>query len=258
MTISKVDIAHAWIRRAFRDHPVDRCAVACSFGKDSEAVLHLVLQHEPNIKVIFCNTGIEFPETLAFRDLIVKKWNLNYHEAKSKDWSFVKIVKEYGLPKVRGKQNNSTPKCCQLLKDDPAFEMYHDLGIDCIFWGLTAAESRNRKLLSLRPFYDEDGQPILGDDGSPCLGNYYRSHQQKLWKVAPIMDWTPEDVWQYIHENDLPYNAFYDRCPGDRVGCAPCTAYNSWQKKMPYQSPKWFAWVRKQRSQTVLEDHGKE
>jgi phosphoadenosine phosphosulfate reductase len=43
-----------------------------------------------------------------------------------------------------------------------------------------------------------------------------------IWKIAPLASWTGDEVWSYIREHDLPYNALHDR--GYRsIGCAPCT-----------------------------------
>jgi phosphoadenosine phosphosulfate reductase len=43
-----------------------------------------------------------------------------------------------------------------------------------------------------------------------------------VWKFNPLVDWTDKDVWRYVHEHDLPYNALHDR-GYDSIGCAPCT-----------------------------------
>jgi phosphoadenosine phosphosulfate reductase len=57
-----------------------------------------------------------------------------------------------------------------------------------------------------------------------------RSHAQSnewddshgLYKVSPLLDWSEEDVWEYIRALKLPYNALHDR--GYRsIGCVPCT-----------------------------------
>lgn len=44
--------------------------LAFSGGKDSLAVLHLALQAEPNLPVVFFDSGLEFPETLTYLDQI--------------------------------------------------------------------------------------------------------------------------------------------------------------------------------------------
>jgi len=41
-------------------------------------------------------------------------------------------------------------------------------------------------------------------------------------KLNPLADWSEEEVWQVIHDRDIPYNALHDQ--GYRsIGCAPCT-----------------------------------
>ena len=43
-----------------------------------------------------------------------------------------------------------------------------------------------------------------------------------LVKFNPLAGWTSEQVWQYIHENDVPHNALHDR-GFVSIGCEPCT-----------------------------------
>lgn len=43
-----------------------------------------------------------------------------------------------------------------------------------------------------------------------------------LYKLSPLLDWSEEDVWQYIRARNLPYNALHDR-QYPSIGCAPCT-----------------------------------
>lgn len=43
-----------------------------------------------------------------------------------------------------------------------------------------------------------------------------------LHKVSPLLDWTDQDVWDYIRARKLPYNPLHDR-GYPSIGCAPCT-----------------------------------
>lgn len=43
-----------------------------------------------------------------------------------------------------------------------------------------------------------------------------------VWKVAPLADWTRADVWRYIRENGVPYNALQGQGYAS-ISCAPCT-----------------------------------
>ena len=40
--------------------------------------------------------------------------------------------------------------------------------------------------------------------------------------MNPLADWTHDDVWKYIRENNVPYNALHDR-GYPSIGCGPCT-----------------------------------
>lgn len=43
-----------------------------------------------------------------------------------------------------------------------------------------------------------------------------------LQKINPLLDWTNAEVWEYIKQNDVPYNKLHDRFYPS-IGCAPCT-----------------------------------
>ena len=43
-----------------------------------------------------------------------------------------------------------------------------------------------------------------------------------LQKFNPMLEWTSEQVWAYIHDHAVPYNRLHDR-GYTSIGCAPCT-----------------------------------
>jgi phosphoadenosine phosphosulfate reductase len=43
-----------------------------------------------------------------------------------------------------------------------------------------------------------------------------------VWKFNPLVDWSEDDVWRYVHEHDLPYHPLHDQ-GYESIGCAPCT-----------------------------------
>ncbi len=59
-----------------------------------------------------------------------------------------------------------------------------------------------------------------------------RARRRNRWKSIPpmaasrasvrMLDWTHEDVWDYIRANKLPYNPLHDQ-GYPSIGCAPCT-----------------------------------
>ena len=43
-----------------------------------------------------------------------------------------------------------------------------------------------------------------------------------LIKVNPLIEWTEQQVWDYIHEHSVPYNKLHDK-DYPSIGCEPCT-----------------------------------
>lgn len=57
--------------------------------------------------------------------------------------------------------------------------------------------------------------------------------------VSPIIDWTTEQVWEFIHERELPYCRLYDE-GFNRVGCVFCPmAY--WKRRVA-EAERWPKW----------------
>ena len=50
----------------------------------------------------------------------------------------------------------------------------------------------------------------------------FGSPERPLVKFNPLANWTSKQVWAYIREHDVPYNALHDR-GFVSIGCEPCT-----------------------------------
>lgn len=222
----------------------DNIAVACSFGKDSMVVLHMALKYKPNIKVLFHNTGIEFPETIAYKNKMVKEWNLNMIETKPyKDMNFWKCIEKYGLPEFRsGKSKYHSPKCCYYLKEKPAMDVIKNQKIQAIFTGIMKEESRQRCIKLT--MYDNMNKSF--DDITFC-GQRYFAKNWNVWKYHPIANWKEKEVWSYTKRYNIPINQVYTKWNGlyKRCGCLPCTAYLDWDKKLSKSHPTLYRRLKK-------------
>ncbi|MBA7599830.1 Phosphoadenosine phosphosulfate reductase [subsurface metagenome] len=185
-------------------------AIGCSFGMDSLVVLHLCLQVDPNILMVWNNTLVEYPDTVRFAKQLTKEWKLNLIETKPCR-SFWSVIEEYGFPLVRrGDKKNrkaalATEKCCAILKKQPMMKVMKEKKIDLVIDGLRRMESWNRRLMKIRFRFNKTWN---------------------VFKFHPLLDWTYDDVWEYIRKNKLPYNSLYDKKLDNyqvHTGCWCCT-----------------------------------
>jgi phosphoadenosine phosphosulfate reductase len=184
-------------------------------------VLYLAREVNPSIPVIFNNTGVEYPETLAFKEQLKQEWNLNLIETKPIK-SFWEIAKEYGLPDGRKKSD----RCCDYLKEMPFRRIVRQYGFSFCFTGITALESRLRMFVAC-----EKGQE-------------YYSRKDGITKIHPILYWTPEEVWRFIEENSIPVNPAYQKYKIDRIGCVPCTSHKEWREQLAKTNPKMYQFIQ--------------
>jgi len=82
--------------------------------------------------------------------------------------------------------------CCTFLKERPSEKLQKKLGVDGVFLGLMASESRQRMFNFLE------------------YGPWYKPKTQKVWKCHPLAIWTDDDIWAYIRRFNVPYAKLYD------------------------------------------------
>lgn len=169
-------------------------AVSFSCGKDSLVVLDLASRIGIE-KAVFADTSIEFKETLEYLEYIQDFYNIDVVRS-SKD--FFSYVKDLGLPSRRYRW------CCDVLKFGPLANYAIENKIAAFITGLRRDESRRRECYDILNF-------------NPAI---------PVPQVNPILDWSDEDIWNYIKEHNLPYNPLYKHF--SRVGCFCC----------PYRSNK--------------------
>lgn len=218
-----------------------RPCVAFSGGKASLVALHLSLEINPKVMVLFNNTTNEFPETLKYVRRLARNWNLNFYEVRPKT-NYWKVVKKYGFPHQQ-RYKYGEPMCCSLLKTDPAYEFYRKKHVDCVITGIQASESGAR----LR---------IIADRGILYLTSMVgkRSLPWEVVKVHPVGYWKDNDIWEYIRENNLPVNPVYQKYKIDRSGCMACTGFFNWEEKLNRINPTLYRHVMRLMKRTTLSD----
>lgn len=195
MTVPETATAEELVAGILREG-AGRTCLTCSFQAEDMVVLHMALQHQPDLPVLFLETGYHFPETIEYRDRLADLWNLNLISLQAKR-SVAEQESEFGI------LNQSNPtQCCQLRKVEPLLSGLEPYD----FWltGLRREQSPTRaNLAKVTPQTLPSGRSLL--------------------KVSPLADWVWKDVWKYAVAHDIEYLPLYDQ-GYTSIGCAPCTA----------------------------------
>jgi phosphoadenosine phosphosulfate reductase len=170
--------------------------VTSSFQADCVVLLHMLIQHAPNIPVLFLETGYHFPETLAYRDRLTHEWRLNLRNLAARQ-SAAEQESAFGI------LNQTAPdRCCKLRKVEPLFAGLADY--TTWFTALRRDQSPTRAGL-------EEVELFRLPNG------------KTLRKISPLASWTMRDVWRYMERHAIPALPLYEQ-GYTSIGCAPCTS----------------------------------
>lgn len=177
--------------------------VAFSGGKDSVVTLDIVQRALPHnaFKVLFGDTGMEFPDTYRTVDLI-EKWcktlGVEFIRAKS-EFSPEYTWRRFGPPAT------VTRWCCSVHKTAPQIIALRENTGKHNFTGMAFIGVRGSESLS-RSEYDY-----------VSLGEKHKGQ----YSCNPILEWNSAELFYYIYANDLILNEAYKK-GNRRAGCLVC------------------------------------
>jgi phosphoadenosine phosphosulfate reductase len=190
-----------------------KIALVSSFGIESAILLHMVARIDPNLPVIFLETGKLFPETLAYRDELIAKLGLT--DVRSIHPSGAQLA-AYD-PDGRLWQKD-TDLCCAIRKTNPLDDAL--TGFEAWITGRKRSQSGTRANL----------QPVeTGADGRIT--------------VNPLAFWSDEQIDAYFEAHDLPRHPL--QAQGyTSIGCAVCTA-----RPLPGQDRRSGRWAGQEKTE---------
>ncbi len=155
----------------------DKLILSTSFGIQSAVMLHLATRVNPDIPVIFVDTGYLFRETYLFALQLTKRLNLNLKKYESLTSP---AEQEAAEGRLWEKGKDGLEKYNFTRKVEPMNRALQEIGAHAWMAGLRREQAQSRKNL-----------PVL-------------QKQNKTIKIHPIIDWTDEDVYNYIQKYNLP------------------------------------------------------
>lgn len=169
-------------------------AMTSSFGPESGVLLHMISRINPATPVLFLETGFHFPETLQYRDQLVKMFGLtNLIELKAEVTRRAKLVSDHeGVP-----YEKNPDSCCQINKVEP---------LDAGLKGYTAWMSGIRR-------HQTDFRKSI---------RIVELYEGGVYKVSPLANMTSRDTWWYLKEHQIPQHPLYEKGYLS-IGCWPCT-----------------------------------
>jgi phosphoadenosine phosphosulfate reductase len=167
-------------------------ALTCSFQHEGVVLAHMLQSIAPETPIVFINTGYHFPETLAYRDLLVRSYRFNLVEvgpAQTKE----EVARAHGPELFR----HDPDRCCEINKVEPLRRALR--GVRAWINGRRRDQASTRQTL-----------PILEE-----LPN-------GMVKINPLLRWTSKDTYEYMSRHGIPLNPLFEK-GYTSIGCAPCT-----------------------------------
>lgn len=170
-----------------------KLTMATAFGAEGCAIIHMLSEIEPRVRVFNLDTGYQFRETLELRDRIAEKYGIEVEFIRPET-----TISEY--EEIHGGPLYGThpDRCCHDRKILPLRKAI--AGYEAWISSIRADQSKDRA-----------ATPKVGWD-----------KKFQLVKINPLLCWTKKDVWSYIVSHDVPYNPLHD-AGYPSIGCWPCT-----------------------------------
>lgn len=179
-------------------------AILFSGGKDSIVLTHLARKAFAPANIPFplvhIDTGHNFPETMEYRDWMVKELGVKL---------VVGSVQE-SINKGRVKEETGLNANRNALQTVTLLDTIEANQFDACMGGARRDEEKARAKERFFSHRDEFGQWDPKNQ-RPELWNLFngRKNQGEHFRVFPISNWTEMDVWQYILSENIPLPTLY-------------------------------------------------
>ena len=172
-------------------------AFSTSLGQEDQVLTDVIFRNNHPIKVFTLDTGRLFEQTYDVLDKTQKKYNKSISSFAPDNNELEALLDSKGPYSFYDSIENRK-ECCSIRKINPLQKALKGVGL----WitGLRASQSNSRSTLSFFSYDDAFGLP----------------------KFNPLVNWTLEEVENYLEQNNVPQNSLHKKGYVS-IGCEPCT-----------------------------------
>lgn len=169
----------------------DELTYVSSFGAESAVMLALIADVDPDLPIVFMNTGMHFPQTLDYKEELIERLGLsNVRDIPPVESERLALDPKNTLWKT------DTDACCALRKVRPL---------------APALEGFNAWITGRKRFH-----------GGARMSLPVFEYAAGRFKVNPLASWTQDDVQDYFKRRQLPKHPLVSQ-GYPSIGCWPCT-----------------------------------
>jgi len=191
-----VNATVAQLKAAYDKHG-DKLIYPCALGSEGVVQIDLICRHVPGIRVMTLDTGRLPQATYDLIQQLRERYDLNLDVRFPDTQAVEKMVHAHGVNLFYDSLENRK-MCCGVRKIEPLRKALS--GMQAWITGRRRDQAENRALIQA-----VENDPVFG-----------------LLKYNPMLEWSEDDVWAYIRDNDVPYNRLHDE-HFVSIGCECCT-----------------------------------
>ena len=174
--------------------PSKKMVVGTGFGPPGIVLLDMLFKVTKDISVFYIDTSFLFDQTYELRDKLQEKYGFEFLRF-STEISPNMQVEQYG-EKLWEKDPDT---CCNIRKVIPLKKALKNY--DIWITGIRKKQTQIRNEADLIQF----------------------ESRFEVIKINPLINWTHDEVWDYVKTHNLPYNPLHDNSYPS-IGCKQCTS----------------------------------
>ena len=183
----------SWFTTEFKG----KVSFSTSLGAEDQVISHFIAMQKLPVKIFTLDTGRLYQETYDLLAITRKKYDLDIDIYFPDPARVEEMVNAKGINLFYESIENRR-LCCHIRKIEPLTRAL--AGMEVWITGMRKEQSVTRSGASLIEW-----DPVL-----------------KIIKVNPLIQWSNEMVWQYIHDHKIPVNELHLK-GYPSIGCLPCT-----------------------------------